>query len=909
MRILLEKPLRKQFIRKQFKRIIPAVLVMSAMLTPVMPRPSISFADDSDGTYYGPERDPRIENLELPESVTSDAAADIKFSIINLNDYSMNNAVVDLLDGAHKVLKVIYLGSIQPGLTDMTISYKFTNSGSYIIRITYDGAFYKDQAVIKQFDLVVSKGGSAAVKPLTIENLVYPVTVMENETTEIKFSVMNTNSDALTNLQAELTDENGTALKTIYIGAAEVGMTEAAFTCGFTESGAYYIKITYDSPAEKGLTAAKPISITVTLPDSRRSLEISNISFPAKSMKDEETEIKFDIINKSDINFKNAEISIFDETGALMSSSFLGDVAANSALNSVLKPIFKNTGEYVCSLILTYNDNTGKDLSVSKTISINVSVPETPTGLSISNLTIPEEIKIGVPAEISFDIVNKSGSDFKNVEATIYGSDGRFLDNAFAGSIAANSAASVTLSPEFLAAGTNTRTLKITYNDKFDKAYAASFDIPIYISASQAGLKIQNLIVPAETLVKTAASVEFAVTNTGNEALKGVEAYIYDAGGNEINSVYISVLEAYSTSQQQLSVQCPSGAGTYAYSLTVYYGSLLKETRSFNLKVVAEKVVTPEPTPTPEPEEDGRVKIQKIDTPAVIFLGVKTSIPFTLANAGKGGMYNVEIFITDVDGIELAREYVGNIAAANTGSGSFSLIFPEGEGEWELTFHVYWENGEETTNTEEKAFSVYVQKYRASVTDITGYEYLDDINPTNIEFSLLNSGSAAMMSCSAALYGNDDILLGELYIGGVAPGEKKERQRFRNVVFTEAGTYDCKIVITYENEDMRQFSIAGTFNVTVQSLTDMWGGEGMYDGEVIYPDDGGIYADDGMLEGGDDAGSGAFKWKYVYIAAGAALLIVIVVVIIAVRRGKKRKKSNDDDISEFLSMLKDDVKK
>jgi hypothetical protein len=611
---------------------------------------------------------------------------------------------------------------------------------------------------------------------------------------------------------------------------------------------------------------------------------------PGEVVRGEAFTVHADIFNYGAV-IKDAEIIAADSAGNRLARRFIGDLGQSPTGAEYVLEIPSGldvTGTRRVTITLTYRDGIGRLQSISQSTTIRVNRIEN-IPLEILSVDTPSVIETGAPVEISFSLVNRGNADFRNAQAFIFMNNTQ-VASMFIGQIATNSGTNHTINHTFTS-DTAAYELRVSYENTAGVKHEARQRFNPSFSAVTAGedsgvLRIQSVSPPADVLVRSNTSVEFWLTNPTAASVKGAEAFLLDAAGNEITSVYMSEIAGNSTTQQSLTFAAASTAGSTSYSIKVTYrdnsGVLRSLHRQFTVITVSELTDTGTGRP-------GNVIIQRIDNPGAMYTNVDTSIPFTLVNAGRGVAHHVQVYVTDAQGNELTREYIGTLADAQRHEDRIRLKFDE-VGERELTLHVSFESADESRGAAQRGFTQRVTDYRASVTDIAGYEWgLWQGEPANIEFSVLNSGTETLLNVTAYLVDSMGMQYSEVFIGTIEPGTKKERQRFRNVMFWEAAWVELTIKVVYENADMKEFSFTESFGAMVN---EMWSG-GWDDGMVW---DGGWEESDET----DAEGGGMAWWIWVLIGVGVAVPGIIVLTYFLRKSARKRENA---EMENFIRMM------
>ncbi|MCL2077678.1 MAG: hypothetical protein FWH08_04645 [Oscillospiraceae bacterium] len=670
-----------------------------------------------------------------------------------------------------------------------------------------------------------------------------------------------------------------------------------------TPAGTYYIQYSVDyAYSNKYDPVTGPSTVAADIAHDTRSfyaavyvidnsatqsvpLTINNFSAPSRIAAESPAEISFNLINNGGTEYKNAQVTLYNGNNAVH-THFVGNIAANDATNVEFTYIFKTPETANCRIVVSYQNTAGNSASVERKFSVTVGER---ARLEISQISPPAEVEIGVESEINFTLVNRGTTEFKNVQAFLVRDD-RQVRSAFVGTIEAQDSKDGTIKYVFPTSGGN-YLIRVTYENAMgrrlttERRFTPVFETVVDDSGT---LRIQSIVPPFEELIRTTTEVKFWLTNPSANKIKGAEVFLYDEKGRELNSVYISEMEANSTKEESLTFFTAATEGVYSYTLRLNYrnadGEANNIRKSFAVNVVTEKADEENSNPS-------NIRIQKIDAPAVIYAGVSTKVPVTLVNSGKGNAHNVELYIVDSEGNEVVREFIGNIPTSESVTEEIRLKFDVAR-EVSLTMYVEFENGDQSTGMSQRSFSQMVMDYRASVTDISGYEWgIEAGSPATIEFSVLNNGSEKLSNVNAVLRDGDGNMLAESFIGVIEPSSKKERQRFRNVIFSEPGAADLSIVITYENDDMMQFSFSSSFSAVIN---EPW---------VPEPSPENGDSPEGERGEGEEVsgeGGGIPWWVWALIGGGVGTAGIVVLVIFLKKRAHKRE---SDEMEHFIKLM------
>ncbi len=636
------------------------------------------------------------------------------------------------------------------------------------------------------------------------------------------------------------------------------------------------------------------------------SVSIQNITFPQNDIiAGTSVTTSAEIINSNSGDITNVSATLTDTTTKeVVANKYIGTITGSSSSQMELAFALKDEGTHSLELAVKYTVGTAEK-TVKSAFVINI-IGSTP--LTVSNLTYEKTAHQDELQTLTFALINTGSENFLDAQAYIYNGD-TLISNAYLGTSNAHEKLDGTITYSLSKAETAKLTLKVKYtNTVGDKLYVnKKFEVKVIASEenNDAGsLKIQSITAPASIAVDSVTQIPFYVTNPTKTAVTGAEITLYDSANNVVDSLFISQADPCTSNSYNFNVLA-SKEGTETYTAKLVYENKDKkkitETKSFTVKV------TSKDQQGEDAEKPADMRIAKINNPTQLYTGANTEIPYTIVNSGKGSAYNVEVYLNDANGNELAREYIGNITASTKYEDKVKIKINE-VGEQELTFGVYFENADGTNSSITKSFSQKVATYRATITDVSGLEYIYEGSQSNVTFSLLNSGSVNMLNAEATLTDANGTSYGTSFIGTIEANTKKEKIKFKNVMFNDTSLTSLIITVTYENEDADVFSVENTTNVTVNPMNN--GGDIYYpdDGNIVYPDDGtndDTNGDGGEIIGYDDNGnpiyasSGLPVWAIVLIAVGGAAVVAIVVIVIV--KKKKKAKLDDDDMDYFYA--------
>ncbi|MCL2697800.1 MAG: hypothetical protein FWE74_06940 [Oscillospiraceae bacterium] len=629
-------------------------------------------------------------------------------------------------------------------------------------------------------------------------------------------------------------------------------------------------------------TFSIPVEVTDSTADAGPMLENVRLD-SAEVPKNTEFEVYADIFNGTD-RITEAVLTVNSGTTQL-ARRFIGTVDAGKIVSDNLLHVSGITasGEHRLTVTLSYIGKSGENLTMSRNVTVKITEPVVPAHPVLENIKLSDnEIPMGAAFEVSADIFN-GANDITNAVLTVNSGTAqlarRFIGVIEAGKIMPEN----TLTASGISfTGHQDLTITLSYIDRNGESLSVSRNIPIRVVHDAGLLNLQNISAPLRADVDAHATMSFALTNPTSVAIIGVEAFLYDDTGKELTSVYIRETGAHSSDTVTLSFPVTGRTGIRSYSLSIIYRDAANERKSisgsFSINVTAGE----------DDERPSGLRIQRIDTPAQTNTGVRTAIPFTLVNAGKGTAYNVEIYVLNEQGVELAREFVGSIPPSGSQTGAFNLRFDDPDN-YNLTFHAVGESADESLSQASRAFELRVVNYRVTITDVGGHEWIWN-NMSTIEFTVINGGSEEMLNVNVELADAEGNTFGHTYVGTILPGEKKERVRFRDIFIWDdgMGAMELFINLTYENKEMQEFPISHSITATFMS-----------DGGYVEPPS---WGDDYWEFEEEESVS---VWLIILIA-GISVLIVGGIVTIIIIRKKKKTRDEDDDIDYFLSQMKMD---
>lgn len=834
-----------------------------------------------------------LTEIDAPDSISIGEKGEIGFKIVNSGYVSVNNAVINLLDKNGKIVNSKYIGTLgkssQLSETIQTSEGREAGDVKYTLSLTYEDDNLKTTTITQNVTIKVIQ-----TAPLKIQQIKYNNQAAVGQDTKLTFNLVNTGKTDYSNVQASVLNSNNKEIYTKFIGkvtaSAQVSDIEMIFNVDKESDNSYTLVIAYESAINESLKLTEVFTIKGIKGD---VLKIQQLEYPAQVITGRNAIITFNVVNTSDENYHNLQAIVTDDKNKQITTYYIGEIAARSQVKEAPVEIkLDKEGTNNLTLTLQYDNSSNDTSKITQSIQIKAIKS---SNIKIQRLTYPATLSKEANGDISFDIVNSGIEPFYNVEAIIYNEDNKVVTSKYIGEIAARSQQeNVVLSFNFKDAGNKNLKLQINYESAIGELKNLLQQFSLKVSdttvSDDGSVKIQRVDVPINSLKETKIQIPFTVTNTRLVEITAVEAFLYDGSGNEIDSLFIGKITPQSSFDSAFSTFYEN-SGYKNCIIKIKYtddaNKIMYTERSFGFDV------DDEATEGPAQEKPANIKIQKLSAPSQIYVNVPTNIPYIITNAGKGKAYNAEVYITDENGTEYAREYIGTISeSASMPEMVISVKFKE-INTYNLIFNVYYEDYEENTYLTQKAFEQKVVPYRLTIKDVVGYEWLYTFQEATIEFAILNQGSQTLLNCNAKLVDDMEIEYANIYIGNIDPGVEKARQKFK-VNFMEPGEKNLRILFTYENADMYEFSTEYPMLANIQEI--------IYDYPVEPIPDGGEFP----IEGEENKGMS--KTVLVAIIAGATVIVIagIVIAVVLVRR-KKRKLEDDDDMDFFFNQNKVDV--
>lgn len=594
-----------------------------------------------------------------------------------------------------------------------------------------------------------------------------------------------------------------------------------------------------------------------------------------------------DLVNLGTADAQDVVVTLQDASGAIYASQSISNLQAKETIKLSLDATgFHSAKKYSLFFKVKYLDSASvTQTNQSSTFTVNAINENTSSLLlRVQKIDIPTQIHLNSPTTLSLFLTNSSKNDFTNVEAFLYDSKGNEVDSKYIGTISSNTSNGYDFTFTPTKSGSQSYSFKVIYKDASLNQKTLTYNIKLTVltdgtdgDASAGYLKIQKIYVPSSAIKDSETTVDVYITNPTAVSIKGAEAFLYNSKGELLDSMYISSIEANTSQPYSFNYIFPT-AGSHSLIAKVVYKN------SSNKTITISKSITVNIKSESGSDEPAELKIQKINNPNIFYANTLTEVSYVLVNAGKGDAYNVEIYVVDAFGNELAREYVGHISSSSKQELTFQLKLTD-IGDGEADFYVYYQNGDDTSNEISRRFTYRVMQYRANIMDVYGYEYMEVGFPATIEFAVLNSGNETMYNCNAYLLDADGNEYGNLYIGTIEPGKKMERQKFKNVSMFMEGSVPLTILVQYENRDMQVFDL--TTEIIAQVFMP-------YYPEPEFP--GGEFPD--FPE--EEPEAQGFPWWGIVLIVCGVLAAGAVVTVIVVRK-KKKIKDDDDDMEYYYT--------
>lgn len=736
------------------------------------------------------------------------------------------------------------------------------------------------------FSATVTVIGTAQRGTVRIENL-QANDVGVGQEAVVSAMLFNTNPTAFTDVRVEILSGNN-VIASKYIGRfeGEHGFLEEFKIPAFTTAGGRNLALRVTFTDDRNTrTEQRSFALRV---NASEPLTIENLNFPETVAADSPAVINFDVLNTGTDDYRNAQLRFYHGANLIHSAS-IGTIAAGSTVPLNIEHTFTTAERANLKIAITYRDAANNNLRTERNFSITVNAA---SQLEIIEITSPPSIEIGTSADIIFTLVNRGRVDFINTQAFLF-IDGRQVRSKFIGRVSAQDSVTDSINYIFDKGSENSAyEIRVTYENTSGTTFELkrNFSPDFKEDETESGtLRIQSIVPPFDVLVRTQTPVSFRLTNPTKTDIIGAEASLYDTRGVQLNSVYLPVVMGNSMDELTLSFLSENTAGLHSYTLQITYTDADEKTHIINRQFTVNTMT--ELPETPEPYRPANIIVQRVDNPSAIYNNVATDIPFQLVNAGRGPAHHVQVYVEDLWGNELAREYIGTVLAADRATDKVRLRFDRVD-EFELVFFVTYENADESTGSAFRSFSQRVIDYRASVMDIMGHDWLMQGEPANFEFSVLNNGSESLLNATAILTDENGTTHAEIFIGTIEPGTKRERLRFRNVTFWEAGMFELTISVSYENADMKEFTFSNSVSAMVN---EMWRGDMNFgDDEMV------MWGNEWDFMEADGEGGGLAWWIWALIIAGVSIPGLVVLIIFLKKASRKRENA---EMENFIKLM------
>lgn len=793
-------------------------------------------------------------------------------------------------------LGYLYYNDLKNVSFNLTAAKTLTNSIQQIqleLSYNYDGGSGEDgETSASDSKTLLLTIPVVSAENMYIQKLQTESKISVNHSSNVAFTITNQSFNDASNAVATITDISGKVYGREYIGAIEkTSSKEYSMNMeAFLKSGSYSLtlNVKYESFNGKSYTITRRFTANVT---DTPVVNMVNLKVPTAFAQNEETAISFNIVNMSKDTFNTAEATVYFGDKKI-GYTYIGNIAPSSseaAVKAEIQAIFPELGNHDITIVLSYYDSDGISSEIKRTASVRgVKGGE----LKISSLSYPESFIANLEQEVSFKLINTGANAFYTVDISLKDEKGNIIASNYINSVESRTETEVKLGATMKKAGTQKLTLDVKYSTSGyeEKTSSQQFSVTVKTGDSlpKTPVKIQSIDIPTDATKNARVAIPFSLTNPQLTPITGVEAFLYDESGNQLDSLYVSKVDAQTSSPLELSASFSQNANNRLTLKIVYFDENSNRQEISTVFYLETKEKSAEGATEP-----ANLKIQKIDAPAQIYTNMKTKLPFTLVNAGKGTAYNIEVYITAEDGTELAREYIGNLAAATpTTDASIEIKFTE-VSFYNLTLNVSYNNYDDSTGRASKAFEQNVVQYRLTVQDINGLDWMMLDQQVQVEFSLMNSGSMVLNNTTAYLVDAEGTEYANTFIGVVEASTKKERQKLKFTPMTgvvEPGTKQLFIKITYENSDAQIFEyMSDPKDATIE--------QAYYPEFPVEP----IEPGESMASTTADSGSGTIT-LIMWIAIPLLVIAGIVVTIIVVKK-KKKKKDNDDDMDFFMTQM------
>ncbi len=295
-----------------------------------------------------------------------------------------------------------------------------------------------------------------------------------------------------------------------------------------------------------------------------------------------------------------------------------------------------------------------------------------------------------------------------------------------------------------------------------------------------------------------------------------------------------------------------------------------------------------EGSPDEEDDEDGKVSVPRVIlsdytiNPATVNMGEKFSFSFTLKNTSADRtVKNLQVSLTSSEGTVMPASgsnsfYIAEILPGQTKTLSLQMTskYDTEKTTYPLALEFNYEDAKANpyTATENLTIPVYLPT-RLTLQNQNYPEFAAVGESTYLSLEYINQGKGTIYNLTASVEGNVQTDSTSYYIGNITSGSTDTLEIMLTPL--EAGTQDCKLLLTYEDAAGNKLSKEEAFTLTAEEMV-------MDDPGMMDPG----MEDPGMMMEEESTGlpGGA---KIALAVAAAAAVITAAVVLNKKRKAKK----------------------
>ncbi len=330
-----------------------------------------------------------------PESVVAGERFTLKFNINNIGDVTATNTKINLTSLSTDTFMPVdgndfaYIGDLN-AKTSTTKSFNLIASeniakgsntvGMDITYLNSNNEEVKESKTIYVLGVIsnkekVDEDAKEAKPKIIIESYnTSPNSIVAGSTMYFSFKFKNTSKDkTISNMKITISSEEGAFMitngsNTFYIEslgpqASDTKMIELNVKQDLT-SKSYPIKLDFDY--EDASANAYQSSEIINIPVVEYSNLVINSVYVSEGMVDQQTNISFDYINMGKAAVSNLTASVEGDYTSVQSINYIGNLEAGSSDYFDIEVTPTKVGENVGTLVLTFEDSSGKKIDVRK---------------------------------------------------------------------------------------------------------------------------------------------------------------------------------------------------------------------------------------------------------------------------------------------------------------------------------------------------------------------------------------------------------------------------------------------------------------------------------------------------------------------------------------------------------------